>query len=98
VSGIPERAQPASRQLPLWPEQVIGGKHIRGLERLVQDLRDSDAHGNRDLFLEDVFIASLLEFFNPSLRSLRTIEDFSQTQQAQKHLSFTLPAGGRPTR
>jgi hypothetical protein len=57
------------------------------LERLIRDLRDSDPHGNRSLFLDDVFIASLLAFFNPSLRSLRTIEDFSQTRQAQKHLS-----------
>ena len=32
-------------------------------------------------------IAHLLAFFNPTLRSLRTIEDFSQTQQAQRHLS-----------
>ena len=37
------------------------------------------AHGNRELFLDDVFLAYLLAFFNPTLRSLRTIEDFSQT-------------------
>jgi Transposase DDE domain len=87
-SERPERAQPASRQLPLWPEQVLGGKHVRALEHLVQNLRDSDTHGNRDLFLDDVFIASLLAFFNPTLRSLRTIEDFSQSKQAQKYLSL----------
>jgi Transposase DDE domain len=87
-SQRPERDQPAARQLPDWPEQVLGGKHLRALEHLVQELRDSDPHGNRDLFLDDVFIASLLAFFNPSLRSLRTIEDFSQTRQAQKHLSI----------
>jgi hypothetical protein len=39
------------------------------------------------LFLDDVVIAHLLAFFDPTLRSLRTIEDFSQTQQAQRHLS-----------
>jgi hypothetical protein len=39
------------------------------------------------LFLDDVVIAHLLAFFNPTLRSLRTIEDFSQTRQAQRHLS-----------
>jgi hypothetical protein len=39
------------------------------------------------LFLDDVFVAYLLAFFNPSIRSLRVIEDFSQTVQAQRHLT-----------
>jgi hypothetical protein len=57
------------------------------LEKHVRSLRDADAHGNRQLFLDDVVVAHLLAFFNPTLRSLRTIEDFSQTRQAQRHLS-----------
>ena len=70
-----------------WPEQITGGKYVRMLEKYAQSLRDTDAHGNRRLFLDDVVIAHLLAFFNPTLRSLRTIEDFSQTRQAQRHLS-----------
>lgn len=70
-----------------WPEPVTGGKYVRMLERLVRGLRGDEAHGNRRLFLDDVVIAHLLAFFNPTLRSLRTIEDFSQTRQAQRHLS-----------
>jgi hypothetical protein len=81
-------SQTASRDLPIWPEQVVGGKRIRTLERLLENLREKDAHGNRDLFLDDVVAAYLLAFFNPSLRSLRTLEDFSQTRQAQRHLSI----------
>jgi hypothetical protein len=73
--------------LPDWPEQITGGKYVRMLEKYVQSLRETDAHGNRLLFLDDVVIAHLLAFFNPTLRSLRTIEDFSQTRQAQRHLS-----------
>jgi Transposase DDE domain len=73
--------------LPLWPEKVEGGRLVRELERYVQSLRAEEAHGNRELFLDDVFLAYLLAFFNPTLRSLRTIEDFSQTRQAQRHLS-----------
>jgi hypothetical protein len=73
--------------LPNWPEQITGGKYVRMLEKYVESLRDADAHGNRRLFLDDVVIAHLLAFFNPTLRSLRTIEDFSQTRQAQRHLS-----------
>jgi hypothetical protein len=73
--------------LPDWPEQITGGKYVRILEKYAQSLRDTDAHGNQRLFLDDVVIAHLLAFFNPTLRSLRTIEDFSQTRQAQRHLS-----------
>ncbi|SIO02667.1 Transposase DDE domain-containing protein [Singulisphaera sp. GP187] len=77
-----------SRDLPIWPDQVVGAKHIHSIERLIAQLRDQDPHGNRDLFLDDVFVAMLLAFFNPTLRTLRTIEDFSQTRQAQKFLSI----------
>ncbi len=78
-------------QLPEWPETVTGGKYVRMLESHVRALRathgDRPLHGNRQVFLDDVVIAHLLAFFNPTLRSLRTIEDFSQTRQAQRHLS-----------
>jgi hypothetical protein len=76
------------RGLPIWPEQVVGAKPIRSLERLIEGLRQETPHGNRELFLDDVFVAYLLAFFNPALRTLRTIEDFSQTRQAQKHLTI----------
>jgi hypothetical protein len=90
-SGRPERAgsaELARRDLPVWPEPVVGAKHVRSLERLIEQLREEDPHGNRDLFLDDVFVAYLLAFFNPALRTLRTIEDFSQTRQAQNHLTI----------
>lgn len=75
-------------ELPVWPEQVVGGKYVRLLEQQLEALRKADdAHGNRQLFLDDVFVTYLLAFFNPTIRSLRTIEDFSQTRQVQRHLS-----------
>jgi hypothetical protein len=81
-------AELALRDLPVWPERVVGAKQIQSLERLVNQLREQSPHGNRDLFLDDVFVAYLLAFFNPALRTLRTLEDFSQTRQAQKHLTI----------
>jgi hypothetical protein len=72
---------------PRWPEPVIGGKYVRSLEKLLRALRPEDAHGNRILHLDDVLVCYLLAFFNPSIRSLRTVEDFSETQQAQRFLS-----------
>ena len=90
-SERPERAgsvEAARRELPVWPEKILGAKHLHSLERLIAQLRGENAHGNRALFLDDVFVAYLLAFFNPALRTLRTLEDFSQTRQAQKHLSI----------
>lgn len=72
----------------VWPEQVIGGKYVRLLAKHLDQLRKQTEHGNRQLFLDDVFVVYLLAYFNPTVRSLRTIEDFSQTVQVQKHLSI----------
>ncbi|HTN76781.1 MAG TPA: IS4 family transposase [Pirellulaceae bacterium] len=67
----------------------MGGKYVRMLEKQLSELRRRDhEHGNRQLFLDDVFVTYLLAFFNPTIRSLRTIEDFSQTRQVQRHLSI----------
>jgi hypothetical protein len=40
-------------KLPEWPEQVIGGKYVRLLERQLHQLRREPAHGNRTLRLDD---------------------------------------------
>jgi hypothetical protein len=83
------QASPSLPSLPDWPETVLRGSLIAKLEKHIEKLRATDEHGNRKLFLDDVFAAYLLAFFNPSIRTLRTIEDFSQTRQAQKHISIT---------
>jgi hypothetical protein len=75
-------------ELPIWPEKVQGGRLVAMLQRHVESLRDESSHGNRELFLDDVFVVYLLAFFNPTLRTLRTLEDFSVTKQAQRHLSI----------
>jgi Transposase DDE domain len=81
------RKQRQDEPLRDWSETVVGGKYVRQFEKLLRGLRGDAAHGNRALFLDDVVSAYLLAFFNPTLRSLRTLEDFSQTRQAQRHLS-----------
>lgn len=85
----PRDDPPDQRQLPVWPVEVQAGKYVILLQKYLTGLRKDPRHGNQQLFLDDVFIAYLLAFFNPTIRSLRTIEDFSQTQQAQRHLSTT---------
>ena len=81
----------AEDELSIWPYQVQGGKYVKILQKFVKNLREEDAansNGNQKLFLDDVVIVYLLTFFNASIKSLRTIEDFSQTKQGQKHLNI----------
>ena len=85
------RGKSTKEELSIWPHQVQGGKYVKILQKFVKNLRDEEAansNGNQKLFLDDVVIAYLLTFFNASIKSLRTIEDFSQTRQGQKHLSI----------
>lgn len=90
AAQIERRAQRGvSREpLPVWEDKVQGGPLVRQLQRHLDTLREESPHPNRQLFLDDVFIAYLLAFYNPTLRTLRTLEDFSQSRQAQKHLSI----------
>lgn len=87
VNVAPE-PPPEDTQSTQWPEKVIGAKYVRLLEKQLRGLRNENSHGNQQLFLDDVFVVYLLAFFNPLVRSLRTIEDLSQTPQAQKRLSI----------
>lgn len=85
LKGTEERSAQQARAG--WPEPVVGAKYVRLLQSQLQQLRDEDAHGNRKLFLDNVLAMYLLAFFNPAVRSLRMIEDLSQTPSARKHLS-----------
>ncbi len=88
ASDVDSDDAPNDAALKVWPEKIIGGKYIRMLEKSLEPLRrETSTHGSCKLFLDDVFVMYLLAFFNPTIRSLRTIEDLSQTQQAQKHLN-----------
>jgi hypothetical protein len=87
-TALVRRPAASVAELPIWPEKVQGGRLVAMLQRHVESLRDESSHGNRELFLDDVFVVYLLAFFNPTLRTLRTLEDFSRTKQAQRHLSI----------
>jgi hypothetical protein len=57
------------------------------LDGYLRRLRSVYIHHNRVLFYDDVVVVYLLAFFNPVLRSLRTIEDASQLPGVNQHLS-----------
>jgi hypothetical protein len=67
---VPDADAVLSAELADWPETVQRGSLVAMLQKQVAKLHAAaDAHGNRGLFLDDVFIAYLL---GPSL----TVTDF----------------------
>ena len=54
---------------------LAGAKHVATLQKHLGRLRGAYRHGNRKLFYDELVTAYLLAFFNPTLRSLRAIED-----------------------
>jgi hypothetical protein len=66
---------------------LAGGKHVQFLHKHLLRLRGAYDHGNRTLFYDELVTAYLLAFFNPTMRSLRAIEDAGRLDER-----------GRPTR
>jgi len=86
VSSPPRKPGPKPRP-PVRVEDLFGGKYVRSLQAHLARLRAAHAHPNRTLFFDDVAIAYLLAFFSPAIRSLRTLDDFSQTPAMQEQTS-----------
>jgi hypothetical protein len=59
--------------------ELIGAKYLKTLAKHRKRLRKARAHPNRVLHYDDLFTLLLLGFFNPTLRSLRTLDDASQS-------------------
>ena len=78
--GRPKRDKPPALSA------ITGKKHLRSVLKLRKKLRKLHAHPNRILFYDDVLTALLLAFFNPVMRSLRMIEDFSNCPLVQDEL------------
>jgi hypothetical protein len=68
---------------------IQGAKYLKQLQDVLDQLPptgrvNESPHPNRKLFFRDVAAAYLLAFFNPTLRSLRTLEDFSATSKGAR--------------
>src|SRR5882724_4176878 len=64
----PSRKNRETKQPPLpeWPDPIKGGKYLKLLQTHVRQLRAEHPHGNQQLFADDVILAHLLAFFNPT--------------------------------
>lgn len=81
---------PAIRKTPVTSKNVSGLKYFKRLQPLLAPLHDlgteSDRSGNRRLFFDDYAALILLSFFNPSLTSLRALQQASCLQKVQDKL------------
>jgi len=82
-------AEPRVEPVPGSDGQVGGRRLIRCLEKQLKALDAQDSHGNRAVRFQHVVVAHLLAFFNPTLESLRRVEDL--TEVATNRRRFGLP-------
>lgn len=85
ISTARKVGRPKRPRADLTP--VVGRQHVRAITDYLQTLRTLYPHPNRVLFYDDVVVAYLLAFFNPTLRSLRCVEDMSRLGSIQRFLS-----------
>ena len=77
-----------AKQQPPRPadEQLLGVKYLAVLKKHRRRLRKASDHPNRILHYDDLLTLQLLGFFNPTLRSLRTLEDASTSDRLRECL------------
>lgn len=88
-SAAPEGSsrKPAKRD-EIDPDTIIGRRFIRILEGHLQSLRTSRDHGNRELFYDHLVVAYLLAFFNPTVATLRKIEDLFEHPKVRRRFGL----------
>jgi hypothetical protein len=64
----------------------MGARQLAPLQRVLDGLAAAEVHGNLQVGDQHVLVLHLLAFFNPIVRSLRLMEDLSQTPMAVKLL------------
>jgi Transposase DDE domain len=86
-SSSRRRGRPKRAEAPRL-SAIAGRRHLRSFLKTRRQLRRAYDHPNRVLFYDQVLTAHLLAFFNPVVRSLRMIEDFSQCPEVQDELQI----------
>lgn len=67
---------------------IVGRRLIRMLEDQLQALHARPVHGNRKLHADHILVAHLIAFFNPTVASLRTIEDVFEHDQVRRRMDL----------
>jgi hypothetical protein len=66
---------------PIIKENIVGPAHLAVLQEHLGRLRAANGHPNRLLHLDNLFVALLYAFYNPTCRSLRTLEGLGKVCQ-----------------
>lgn len=80
---MPRKTRPRPKE-----GDVQGLKYLRLLEDALAPLRDAPAHGNREFLLHDCVTLLLLFFYNPTLTSLRALQQATELENVQKTLGI----------
>jgi DDE family transposase len=82
-----------SVRAPVSPEALQGLKHFRRLRPLLKQIHAAgtqrDRAGNRSLHFDEYCALVLLMLFNPTIRSLRGIQQISEVDKVQKALGVS---------
>jgi hypothetical protein len=91
----PGRPRKADKQANKKRQPIFGRRLMRLLEDQLAALANVPTHGNRKLCYDHVVVAHLLAFFNPTVDSLRTIEDVFEHPRIRKN--YRVPRVPRST-
>ena len=80
VPAAPQRRGRKKRP-PILKENLVAPAHLAVLQRHLERLRAANDHPNRLLHLDNLLVALLYAFYNPTCRSLRTLEGLGQVCQ-----------------
>jgi hypothetical protein len=64
-------------------EQLVGPANLSVLQQYLLRLREAYDHPNRKLYLDNLFVALLYAFYNPTCRTLRTLEGMGKVCQQE---------------
>jgi len=83
LSAVDNASTPSDkRRRPLLPKQLMGARQLAPLQRALDLLHAAPVHGNCRVGDDHLLVLHLLAFYNPIVRSLRLMEDLSQTPTA----------------
>jgi hypothetical protein len=81
AAPMADETVPVAAQIPQQPIRgVPGAKFLRLIQAQLEPLKDVPAHGNRTLHLHPLIVTLVMSFYDPLMRSLRTIEAHSSVE------------------
>lgn len=81
--NVPQKKRGRKKRPAVIKENLIPPSGVQTLMNHMQRLRQANQHHNRILHLDNLFVALLYAFYNPTCRSLRTLEGLGEVCQEE---------------